>query len=389
MLHIERLTTTIDNLSVTIRQNQQQRHKDIDIALQWLNAVPDPDALRTHIAGLRATTWSGAIPMTQELLNARYTTTEQPPRGTMLIAVDGSQIFPDRHAAVLYYLIQVGGLTFCYDGSTPVPHNRPALYFEQRDIYNEREYLISAEKVGRQRLVAEMAYLAELAANAPCSVPPLARFAVTDGPLLWPYPPERNQKDFLALRAYLAALGTIRQAQTIPVGYVDRPGGRALLDLLWAAQLSAERLHAEVGANPLQFLSDEQLMQRFLAPGEHTVWFKRETEANQQHASAGHEIGFCYFNVGSVHQPAITRVEVPIWATEDKQAMTILYTALYDQARVLNGYPYVLARAHEEALVTTKDKTALDSLIQQRLLAQGVMARTSEKARQKSYLGRR
>ena len=388
MLHIEHLETVIDTLSATVLHNRQKLQANIETALHWLNAAPDSAALQDHVAGLRATHWPGAIPVTSAALNTRYATVEQPPRGTLLIAVDGSQIFPDRHAAVLYYLIQVGGLTFCYDGSTPIPHNRPALYFENRDLYDERGYPISAEKVGRQRLVEEMAYLAELAEDAASFSPTPARLAITDGPLLWGYP-ERNQEDYLALRAYLAALTTIQQARTIPVGYVDRPGGRALLDLLWAAQLPPERLRDEVGANPLHFFSDEQLMQHFLAPGERTVWFKRGTEANQRHAGAGHEVYFCYFNVGDDQHAVITRIEVPVWATEDEAAMAVLHTSLYDQARVLNGYPYVLARAHEEALVTTKDKAALDNIIQQRLFAQGVMAQPSEKARQKSYLGRR
>jgi len=388
MLHIERLTAAIDSLSSIMHQNQAQRQNDIDVALAWLDAVAEGHVLQTHIASLRVSGWSGAIPMTAGHIHTRNLASAQPPRGTTLIAVDGSQIFPDRHAAVMYYLIQVGGLVFRYDGSTPIPHNRSALHFENQDIYDERGYVISANKVGQQRLLAEMAYLAELVVTVPQTPPPAPRFAITDGPLLWPYP-ERHKGDFLAIRDYLSALTAIQQADAIPVGYVDRPGGRALLDLLWASQLPQERLHDEVDANPLQFLSDEQIMHRFLAPGESTVWFTRHTEANQRHADAGHEVCFCYLNVGAAHTPAITRVEVPSWAIEDAATIAILHATLRDQSRVLKGYPYALARVHEQALVTTKDRAALDSLIQLRLLAQGIAAHPSEKARQKSYLGRR
>ena len=67
----------------------------------------------------------------------------------------------------------------------------------------------------------------------------------------------------------------------------------------------------------------------------------------------------------------------------------MLHAALRHQSSVLNGYPYVLARAHEEALVTTRDKAALDSEIQRRLFEQGIVVRPSEKAQQKAFLGRR
>jgi hypothetical protein len=59
------------------------------------------------------------------------------------------------------------------------------------------------------------------------------------------------------------------------------------------------------------------------------------------------------------------------------------------QSQALNGYPYVLARAHEQALVTMQDKAAFDAVIERKLMAQGFMPHISEKARQKSYLGSR
>ena len=109
--------------------------------------------------------------------------------------MDGSQVFPDPHAAVLYYLIQVGGLVFRYDGSRPDPRSVESLHFSNDDLYDDRGYTISVERVGMQRLVQEMGYLAELTAVERELAPAAPIFAMTDGPLLWPYV-ERSREDY-------------------------------------------------------------------------------------------------------------------------------------------------------------------------------------------------
>ena len=82
------------------------------------------------------------------------------------------------------------------------------------------------------------------------------------------------------------------------MGYVARPGGRPLVELLWASQLSPEDIPGKLEENPLRFLTDLQLMARFLAPGERSAWFSRPSATNQRQAGHGHEVWFCYVNVG-------------------------------------------------------------------------------------------
>jgi len=69
--------------------------------------------------------------------------------------------------------------------------------------------------------------------------------------------------------------------------------------------------------------------------------------------------------------------------------MDILQSVLQHQAQVLGGYPYVLARAHEEALVTSRDKGILEQTIQRELLRDGLYTEPSAKAQQKSLLSHR
>ncbi len=390
MLHIERLKSDIDALSRLAVERQARREDEVARALHWLAEAPEAATLRERLAPITSGDhdWPGALPAGDGPLAARFTVDGDPPHGTVVIGVDGSQVYPDPHAAVLYYLIQIGGLAFSYDGSRPRPYSCAALHFKDEELYDAQGYLISTERVGMERLVQEMAYLAELTTIEHRLAPAAPLLALTDGPLLWPYV-ERSRADFQAVDAYLDALTEIRQAGGLPVGYVARPGGRALVELLWAGQLAPEDVPGRLAENPLRQLTDAALMAHYLAPGERSAWFTRPSATNHRHAGRGHEVWFCYVNVGAARLPVIARVEAPGWGAPNVDAITTLHAVLLHQSQVLNGYPYVLARAHEEALVTTADKAALDSEIQRQLIAQGILARPSEKAQQKAYLGRR
>ncbi len=390
MLHLERLTTDIATMSLMAVERQQQRESDTTKALRWLAEAPEPAELRARLAPVLSgeSDWTGALPTTDAPLAARYAANSDPPRGAVLIAVDGSQIYPDEHAAALYYLLQIGGIAFRYDGSRPTPYSCESLHFRDDELYDAQSYPISIERVGMQRLVREMEYLAELTALERRLAPAAPLIAITDGPLLWPYI-ARSHADFRALEAYLEAISGIRQAGALPVGYVARPGGRALVELLWVSRLAAEDIPGKLADNPLRRLTDAALMAHILLPGERSAWFSRPSATNQRQAGHGHEVWFCYINVGAARAPVIARVETSRWGAVDDAAIAALHAILLHQSSVLNGYPYALARAHEEALVTTTDKAALDADIQRHILEQGIVVRPSEKAQQKAYLGRR
>ncbi|MHB1318691.1 MAG: DNA double-strand break repair nuclease NurA [Anaerolineae bacterium] len=304
-----------------------------------------------------------------------------------MLGVDGSQIFPDRHALVLYYLLQVGAMVFRYNGAAPTVHTTETLRYEDRDLFDAHGYLIGGEMLAMERMLREMEVLADLVSvERPAASGCI--FGLSDGPLLWPYL-DRDNVANQACASYLEALARVQRANGIPVGYIDRPGGHPLLDLLWASRLDPEELPQRIEETPLGRLTDEQLLLQVLAPGERSAWFTRRTPTNQHHAAAGQEIWFCYMDLGSTGDRTIARIEVPAWAADHVEAMAALHAALRHQTAALDGYPYVLARAHEEAVVTTQDKAALEQAIQRQLLGLGIVALPSNKARQKSLLGKR
>jgi hypothetical protein len=389
LLRIERIRDDIAALSRQAIEAQWARRAALTQAEQWLARAPDPEALRAHLQPLlgQPDRWSGALPVSPEPIGTQITCPDVPLADLVLIGVDGSQIFPDRHALTLYYLLQVGALTFRYDGSAPTPATFAWLHFEENELFDDHGYLIGGETLGMTRMVREMEVLATLCAGARQQTDASA-LGLSDGPLLWPYL-DRTAKAEQTCDSYLVALRGVQRGGGVPVGYVDRPGGRPLLDLLWASRLSTEELRDKIEDNPLRALTDEELMASVLPPGARTPWFTRPTATNERHAHEGQEIWFCYMRLGAADAPTIARIEMPAWAASDNGIVERCHAALQHQASVLRGYPYVLARAHEEALVTTQDKAALEQAIQREMLAAGVLALPSGKAQQKALLGQR
>lgn len=390
MLRIERLSKEVQQVGKHCLEKQATCKSELDIALRWLQEKPSPIKLREQINQLENPGINGVtvVPCTEKAFTTTQKTITARPDSVVAIGVDGSQIFPDRHAALQYYLIQTGALIYRYDGSLPEPKTQEWLNYRDEALYDENGYLISNDAVSRKRSVLEMHFTSELSTAERVIHPQSPTFILMDGPLLWPYAGEADsaQEDF---HSYLSALTSICQNNVVPVGYIERPGGRHFIRMLWLNQLPKKAVYNTSKQCPIHLLTDIQLMESILPYGHRTTWYKRQSPTQNEQAAVGLEIWFSYLNVGSEKQPNIVRIEVPRNFTDNASLVDIIITTVLHQSKVLNGYPYILARAHEMALVTSKDKAALDAYIQRSLLEQGLVRQISEKARQKSYLGNR
>jgi hypothetical protein len=366
------------------------RKSDLATAVKWLRERSSTAALLERLQTVIESelSWEGALPCTNSPLDTPICASNSRPQNVTVIGVDGSQIFPDRHAAVLYYLIQCGALIYRYNSGIPEPRGVENLYFEDAELFDAYGFLISNDTISKQRTVEEMLFVADLSENEHTKYPDIDTYALIDGPLLWPYQ-EREQHISPEFKSYISALNHIKETGVVPVGYVDRPGGKWFLNTLWANQLSEQQSFAQLEPCPLRSLTDLTLMEFILAAGERTPWFKRHYRSQTLHNRFDMEIWFCYMNMGDLERPSIARIETLKQFAQSKQVINSLQCLLLHQSRALNGYPYVLARAHEQALVTTQDKAALDALLERKLMEHGIMPRMSEKARQKSYLGYR
>lgn len=399
-LDLARLTTDLETMSETLVQLSQARRTQLEIAQQWLtkhaNALDEIEA-KVQLTREKNLHWRGAYPAGDEPLDARYPCPEMPPR-VNIIANDGSQVPIDRHAAALYYALNIGYIVYPYGADLPPEvGTEPSLHFHDDELFDNDHRLIPNAVVNARRTVREMYNLARLAEAYVREEAPVA--VLSDGPLMWVQPGDTPQERRDNLAPYLEGLARLR-ATTVATaastansvalgGYVDRPGSTGVMDLLHLASLDVNEITKEgLARNDLVGLIDARVFDALLKPGERSALFIRQSPTNKFYASRGHEIWHFYLNVShDPAQPLIVRLEMPSWVAQDPARRDLLHAAVWQQCQVLSGYPYVLARAHELALISTDERRDLEEMVIGALRRRGLDARPSEKSRQKALTG--
>jgi hypothetical protein len=305
-----------------------------------------------------------AIPL-DEPLTSHFPVVPQS-ENTAILAADGSQINPDRHASLQFGLINVGAFRM-QRGTTPQEFVESKLLFGQ-ELYT-RYGKINEEYVALKRDLSERRMLANLAEK---EIPPVV--ALTDGPIE-PFLPNSGKNNDLEdlFREYLEELRKLAGLRVCAAGYVDKPGADLVVRLL-ELELLGEKLEQAGKIRLLQGVTDSSLFQRVLGPGERSAIFEIQS------ASAGNFSGpialhFFYLNVGNGLDADMARVEIPAWVAHDPKLVELLHFTLIDQCRQLGNkpYPYVLHRAHEVAVVRFTEKDHILQLLERELLSKGLM----------------
>ncbi len=324
-----------------------------------------------------------AVPVS-EVLNAHCPLPSLPEQAT-LIAADGSQIFADRHAEVEYCLVNTGAIWMRYGSE-----NAPQKSIHSRLVYAEAMEGMSDERLSLQRDLAEREALLELAQAAEAPV-----VTLTDGPLeLWTTTLEEGRVagEFKqSLARYLQVLKTLREVGATTCGYVDKPGADLVVRLLEVARAGVEDLREIKKYRPFKGVTDRQLFESMLLPGERSAVFRLQSRSSQPYQDEL-SLHFFYLNVGRLGKPYLARVEVPKWVTEDSGKLDALHAILESQCRMIGAraYPYLLHRAHETAVVSLEDKQQVTQMIVNELRKRGLeLAGASAKQSIKDDTGKR
>lgn len=384
-LRLHKVTKQIDQL----RENAVQRAQRMQSELPKARAAFDRAAQRTDLyqqaVAAMDSGWDGAIPAGGERLSS-FKQTPALPAALALVAVDGSQVYPDRHASSFYYVINIGFSLHRYDTGETDAGSDPEVVFDE-DAMHPDVNPISQTILNARRTVEEMATLQRIALAEKHSAPKRAVLALADGGLALridekAFPPaERGalQNKFFAAIDRLAA-------EKVPVaGYISRPGGSPVLSLLaLATDEAAGRAPGRkaTGAPPFPALDDRALFESLLPPGSRSPLFEfaaywntlyRNREPNQ----SAH---FFYLNVGRAY-PVVARVEIPAWTAADPALVDRVHSTLVEQCAVtLNDpYPYALIRADEEAFISGEEKKYLEEQMAIALIRGGMRVNRSEK----------
>ena len=99
-------------------------------------------------------------------------------------------------------------------------------------------------------------------------------------------------------------------------------------------------------------------------PGERSAVFESGSPANlDYYQKAGHSIHFFYLNAGRPGKDSLLRIEVPEWVARNPAQLNLVHAAIVEQCRVTDGFPYVLMRAHELAVVTVAERREFEQMV--------------------------
>ncbi|MCB9419589.1 MAG: DNA double-strand break repair nuclease NurA [Ardenticatenaceae bacterium] len=382
-LELEKITDKIDSMAQSAAQRLQKRQdftEDLLLVLeQYASDWVAIEAALDHAQSLADPKhYRSARPFTHtDPLNAAIDPPTLPSQAT-IIATDGSQIMPDRHAAHLYYLLNVGGIIYYHGGSrTPDQFTEPELHFPTSQ--NEANFLTSSGEVSIARDLLEIGKLADVAWNQRGSDVPV--LAILDQRLLyWPIGgPEAGLSE--VVEKWLRAMTKINDSGALLAGYIDRPMTTAVTTLLRSLQGLQDQANfdwkslGKAGAGG--GLTDGSLFYRILKPGQRSKVFVSVSPPNERFAEQdkANEVCFFYFNPGR----GIARVDIPRWVAKSETAVATVHALIYDQCRILGDYPYIIARADEMAVVGHQDQEELNFLIDLHMQRYGIESRLTAK----------
>jgi hypothetical protein len=315
------------------------------------------------------------------------------PANYTAMAADGAEIDPDRHGGSGdFYLINIG--------RARIPYGQPDREVELRSVsalgYTDEDlFIVDPRDPRRQvpmrdrhldalRTVEELRALADLAeeeVSHSTAGPPAV--ALVDGTLLFSVLEERP-RDFLRTRFYndfVHQLERLRRAR-VPVGaYASRSRGIDLIHLFRAVCGSTPLVCGVCNgahACALRGLSDAHLLGRGLDRWDRTGLFRVRSNVHDPYFGI-HRVYFFLLAIGD----EVARVEVPEWVATDRGLLDLLHAVVVDQCHKGFGYPAVLARADDRAVISLGDRGVLETLVQQELARHGVLARPSAKLSRK------
>lgn len=365
-------------------------------ALDLLFAATDLAAVNERIHLVRTSSVSGyrgAAPAPDPVNEIICGVGPQPaiPQQATIIAADGSQIYPDQHAAAVYYLINLGAFVY-YHGQLRVPYQGtfPNLVYNETALFDKDGRAITNQTVNARRSVQEMALLADTIWEMRGESRPLIAFH--DGGLLKFFGANEIAGAGQIEHDYMNALQKLHDGGAVLLGFSERSRSTNVISLLHLLSLPDEAVtDANLKTNgELEGLLDTMLFGAFLEPGFRSAIFTQNSPQNKEYKDkrgTDFEIGFFYVNVAedNASRPIIVRVELPMWVARDAAAVDAAHALIMAQCSIQGRkrYPYALTRADELAYVSSVEKAQVDEMIRIEMRRHEISPESSNKLQTK------
>lgn len=314
------------------------------------------------------------------------------PEQAVMIAVDGSQIYPDDNASSLYYLLNIGSLVYYHGtGEMPRQNTHPMVFYTDNYMKDEHKQTISNRTVNSRRTVAEIRTLWQEAKTH--RRPDVPIVAIHDGNLLKFFGGSDVTDANSLIKEYMGLLVALHDMNTVFAGYVDTPRSSYLISLLHLLDLPDDQIHDATVSTDGDFegLTDLAVLERHLEAGQRSALMVQNSPMNYEYQqfNPNHEIAVFYMNVAEKGQRAhIARVDVPMWVARQPHMIDMLHALLLHQCRMqgIRPYPYMLTRADELAYVSGHEKAQVERLVRRELMKNNIHSKEqSAKAGSKDF----
>jgi hypothetical protein len=286
--------------------------------------------------------WSGLIGFKKNIVQSlsKYS----------VCAVDGSQIYYDKHQGMPCHVLNIGtvGLRYGYGGKAVYLNSEPHVFVSEREGDTQADETINLKR--------ELFELRQLLGYSQINIQELKDsenyVALSDGSLLFFYVDVKNKKiktEFFD--RYIDILMLMHQEKISIVGYISFPKSKELIHVLRLAIADFDE-HVALSLQLLDSLVDTDVAQLFLETGERTRLFQTRTSLIDLYPEVLKPY-FCYLNVG----PEIVRLEFPAWVAQNEKHVDHLCAIIFDQAAKGRGYPVCLFEAHEQAVIKGAERS--------------------------------
>ena len=308
-----------------------------------------------------------------------------------VIAVDGSQIYPDRHVSgVGCFLINAGGCVLRYAKESSVSFfSEPKVLFPEDITGDNFKISFSRDLVDLKREEYEFKFSLQQALDClDNGEEPVCFF---DGSIIfWPLEGKTPEVKKIFLNCYLYYLEQFYKNKILIAGYISMPKSRELVNLIRlglcrftvADCIACHSQYKDFPCNQVDCLLDTYVAKLFLKKKQRTTIFyssSKIVELYPEHLKPS----FFYYDVGA----EIVRIEIPFWISQDKKFLDRICAVAFDQAEKGRGYPVCLAEAHEQAVVKGADRDFFYHLLYKIGLEQKRTFHLSQKAIKKRGIG--
>jgi len=298
----------------------------------------------------------------------------------VVLSVDGSQIYPDRHNVLSCCLINTGSVVLPYNC-----HNSCVQLFSDPAVFagvDENNQPFTTDGVNCKRQELELRAGLDLSKtiktvynDAPCIL-------LFDGSLIFWHLSSKDiaVRDYF-LNAYLALLDELYQEKTILCWYISMPKSKELMSLvrlyLCNFDVDKKELYESVDS-----VIDSGIMYSVLEPYTRSIVFSNHSAISAYYPAHLRPF-FFYLHTGN----EIGRVEIPSWIAQDDTMIDLVASVVIDQCIKGGGYPVALAEAHEQAVVKGPDREFFYHFLQKMGMERNHTQSISRKSLKKRGIG--